>query len=457
MLEKNIMRNQRQYSLRKGDTEPALPSRGESSNDEIWNITRVGNPLKRHPKSVKKHGLDKPKELGRGATCAILTDVAGLRHVLENALVYYALIHEYHSLDSQYQNIKQTNTLIKQLMKEICSSMYRGDCTVDMATCKIHAHHHLAYSIERYGAPMNFEASLGERNLKWWAKLISSTARKCGETTFITQTASRISDQLLLQKLTRIVAHQQQEESMTAGALQLSDQKKADNRELAYTRRACHAVYHFNGQRLELCDLSGKRKEATQVGDYLPVPVRKLLHQAYSTTHITTIEIWKEVRFPNVEHGMPTYARAFHCYDAFGSFFDWVSISTGEAYFPAKLLLLFNVGDEMLAVVWKATSPKRRDEKEETNISAQWPLAMHAKNRLPKLEIVPTSSIDGPIMVHEKWSSTNHNGSNLPQQEDVPRNAIRMTDIFSITESYPRTSWFLNCIDNERWVEWEES
>jgi hypothetical protein len=97
--------------------------------------------------------------------------VAGYRRVLEHALIFHAIVHEFHELDASIQ--KDTGNLeekIRDAMQVVLGGIYRGDNSVDTNTGKIHSHFHLARATREYGSPMGFDANLGERGLQSWTK-----------------------------------------------------------------------------------------------------------------------------------------------------------------------------------------------------------------------------------------------------------------------------------------------
>ena len=141
-----------------------------------------------------------------GETSAILTDVSSLQLVLAKVLAFYGIVHEHHNLEERLQ--KDLDTLfscITKIMADICCSLYCGDQSANFKTCKVHAHSHLARDIREYGSSMNYDASKGERGLKKWAKGVSKKARKCGKLTFLQQTAERVCDILLLDKVKGLI------------------------------------------------------------------------------------------------------------------------------------------------------------------------------------------------------------------------------------------------------------
>ena len=192
-------------------------STGASTNTAVEPITEI------QPRKVKHH-YDKPTVKGSGDTSCILTDVKGFRKVLELALLFYGVVHEFHELDSSFhEDLPSIRKQLDTLMGTIFDRVYRGDNGIDMLTCKCHAHFHLTADIEYYGAPMNYDAGKGERNLKFWAKEISQTARKCGQAVFIEQCSRRVSDHMVLQHLhdTMLAEAEEKKKGPIAAALDL--------------------------------------------------------------------------------------------------------------------------------------------------------------------------------------------------------------------------------------------
>ena len=194
-------------------------------------------------KQLKKHFIDKPKVNGRGETSAILTDVNGWRKVLEQALVFHAIIHEHHNLEPSIQTDRaRFSSKITEAMSGMINGFYRGDNSVDTGTCKVHSHMHLPKDCFEYGSPMNYDAALGERGLKFWAKAPSRTAMKCGETTFITQTSSRVSDHQLLSKAYRKMSDTASFHETSNAAIHPTHKR------WSFTRKNCHMQYDLSAE-----------------------------------------------------------------------------------------------------------------------------------------------------------------------------------------------------------------
>ena len=115
------------------------------------------------------------------------------------SLTFHSFIHYFEEVVEENRvNTVLIESSVKKLVSEFSHIIYRGDDTVDCATCKIHSHLHLSADIENFGHPMNWEAGKGERGLKVWAKMASCTAQKVRLSTFTFQTAQRVGDAAVL-------------------------------------------------------------------------------------------------------------------------------------------------------------------------------------------------------------------------------------------------------------------
>ena len=75
-------------------------------------------------RNLDKHCFDKPTVAGNGNTTATLTDVEGFCDVLEQALIYFSLVHEFHELPSQLQqDLPSLKTKIDQLLVNITNNI----------------------------------------------------------------------------------------------------------------------------------------------------------------------------------------------------------------------------------------------------------------------------------------------------------------------------------------------
>ena len=391
---------------------------------------------------LPKHCFDKPTVSGNGNTTAILTDVDGFRFVLEQSLIYFALIHEFHQLPSSLQqDLPSLKTKIDQLLRNITGRIYRGDNSTDCMTCKIHCHYHITDDIKYYGPPIGYDASTGERNLKWWAKSISKTARKCGQTIFLEQTSRRVSDNRLLIRAKNT--------TFTTGNI---NRKAVINDGIwKFTRKKAHIRYNVL---TEECVIVDYKIPADITPCMLLTPtIRDILRVGHENEDggKPEIEIWKEIMM-TVDNGPNKYVRAFHHFDVHGRFFDWVHVKHGPngGYVPALVLLLYRYHydtDEHKdhALVWKTLPATNNERKHETNISARWRMKL-LDSGLPNIEIVELNDIEECIKVYPHWRCKANR--HLPSTPLPPGSDRSM---FVIDESYDRYGWILNFVDSERW------
>ena len=86
---------------------------------------------------------------------------------------------------------------------------------------------------------MGYDAGTGERNLKRWAKGVSKTARKCGQAMFMEQTASRVTERLVIAKAMFFI------EASNGLRKKSKNQshRKLHNGSWQYTRKDPHLLY----------------------------------------------------------------------------------------------------------------------------------------------------------------------------------------------------------------------
>ena len=404
-------------------------------------LDKIPSPPTTIQKTIKKHLLDKPRQVGLGATSAILTDVKGFREVLELALIFHALVYEFHHLPEHLQtDLDLIKEKLDRLMTCILKRIYRGDTGIDVSTCKCHAHFHLTDDIMYFGAPIGYDAGKGERNLKWWAKRISKTARKCGQAVFLEQTSRRVMDSLILQRAKEMITIKESSKPNTSGV-------SSELSSWQYTRKLPHAIYLLDTGTAKLNEC--KVYKEGDVMKLFPEQVRDVLKDTHGVSG--EIRVWKEVLLTLEDGQGHQRIRAFHDFDAYGSFFDWVHVRLPNgSYLPAKMLLLYEVVSEgnepkHCALVWIASPATDSERRHETNISARWKMKL-LPSGLPNIVSVSTDCIERCILVYPHWKCKD--GYHLPTTALNPGSD---TSMFVIDESYERYSWLLNFLDDDRW------
>ena len=350
-----------------------IDSESDSSNDQHGSNT--GSMQQDVKKFIPKHNLVKPKVLGMGSTAAVLTDVDGLRRLMEKMLGLHSLIHYFEMIPAADRgNVRAIDTYVRDVIKTFSQVVYRGDDSNDCNTGKMHSHLHLARDIEEYGGPMNYETELGERGLKTWAKTMSSTAQKHNMPIFLGQTAVRVADSLLLEKALDLFLSENQKQSeysvdyfQTDGASVCQAGQQHDNEDLEEEIEKDDPVWWVENikVRKEPHYVVIEKKNGFEVTPNGAVSVIPTIGDIFSEEVLNAVACFDAQAIKN---GLKVYKnaqlmvtggtkpiRAFSFYDRFGPFFDWVSVNwkVGQHYrqAPAKLLLIFEDTDQQLCAI----------------------------------------------------------------------------------------------------------
>jgi len=321
---------------------------------------------------IRKHKWDRSKSHVAGSTSAILTDLDGFRKVLMNALAFHSFVHYFEEIpwkkrvDGPY-----LHECVADFIKMYSTVVYRGDDGVDCETPKIHAHLHLAGDIIDFGHPMNWDAGKGERGLKDWAKMVSSTAQQQSLSEFTYQTASRISEYALLSRV----------QQRSCGSRNL---EKPTVNQIIHTqqfRKLPHFwIDTFSGEVTSIDRRNGKQTKFS--------PNRELIHRRVflflkrcERRVTTTVHIWNDGQI-EIDGNMKRI-RASSCFDNRGQFYDWVYIQVDQdderTCYPAKLLLLFEDKDQVMCAIVQGCEWQNNEEKgHNTPLSTRWSLEFSA-------------------------------------------------------------------------------
>jgi hypothetical protein len=323
-------------------------------------------------KYIRKHKWDRSKSHVAGSTSAILTDLDGFRKVLMNALAFHSFVHYFEEIpwkkrvDGPY-----LHECVADFIKMYSAAVYRGDDGVDCETPKIHAHLHLAGDIIDFGHPMNWDAGKGERGLKDWAKMVSSTAQQQSLSEFTYQTASRISEYALLSRV----------QQRSCGSRNL---EKPTVNQIIHTqqfRKLPHFwIDTFSGEVTSIDRRNGKQTKFSAKRELIHRRVFLFLKRCERRV-TTTVHIWNDGQI-EIDGNMKRI-RASSCFDNRGQFYDWVYIQVDQdderTCYPAKLLLLFEDKDQVMCAIVQGCEWQNNEEKgHNTPLSTRWSLEFSA-------------------------------------------------------------------------------
>jgi len=297
--------------------------------------------------------------------------------------------------------------------------LYRGDNTLDMLTCKIHCHHQTCSAIPVYGDPSQYEAGSCERGLKTWAKRASRTAQKNQNVeVFSLQTASRVSDSLLLAKASDIMGantserhhnkkwvniwHKALAETVTTETAHLSGNYFFARSQPHYhfdTKLGCITKDHRTGKIVEGTSVKILDSEFHKQILYAVKKIEEVEGCSTDIQKKTVLNIWTEVR-----DGQGNYLRATPNYAKVGPWYDWVFVhfraNNGEdTFLPAKCILFYLDSKNIPSALVHGVGWKPIENKVRSMIFTEW--QKEYKGGLASLTKVPISSIQQGLYAFE--------------------------------------------------------
>jgi hypothetical protein len=118
--------------------------------------------------------------------------------------------------------IKDVDARIREMLAKLQSQVNRGEGTLGWCISKFHDILHMALDMLLFGASENCDTSKGEHGLKIWAKLPSRTTQLShGAQLFITQLASQLYEQMLINKAFSVLVPMRKKEKKTRNMLEL--------------------------------------------------------------------------------------------------------------------------------------------------------------------------------------------------------------------------------------------
>lgn len=397
----------------------------------------VVGQVKQH---IPKHGLVRAKVKGNGETSAILTDIPGFRRLLTRALSFHSFIHYFEEISPEQRvDIEGIRQSLCEYVKEYCRCVYRGDDSTDCDTCKVHCHLHLDTDIRDYGHPMNWEAGKGERGLKVWAKLASTTAQKQSLTVFTYQTALRVAEASLL---TKVAEASLMTKVMTKTKITPQNIDEESQQDSLRKRKEPHFLLNLRDgtvkkvtKRGRQHDLPNRRINGIEVPD-------KLIHVAVLDSvrryegRAGTLKIWKDVVLRAEEGEMRV--RACTQYDRFGAFFDWVSVQSDvhdpSSCYPAKLLLVYDDQQSVPCAIVHACEWRNEHERlAATALTQRWSLEF-ADGKIVLRKICLSDIVGRLYCIEHTGEKPDSMGLNVPVRDRSRRK-------YTIDVVEPRYAW----------------
>lgn len=353
------------------------------------------------PDCVPKHRRQKPKIKGNGFTGAVLSDTDTFVALAEYLLCYHAWCHNGSDLPREMQeDIDLISFATQMVVQYFDTILYRGDDTVDSATCKLHSQLHTNL-IDYFGDLMQYNTETGERGLKTWAKFVSRTALKHGRDEFTHSTSKRVAERLLFNKAGGQMGRNQEQE-----ALNSPDASEGDKR-----RRIPHFRFDTGegtrpADRLLSFNRDGKEKVPDQTSGSIQPEILKALTVVEREHEQELFDIWCEATLPNGEH-----VRCFPKYRRKDSKYDWVMarFATTDGNppedYPAKVLALYEDKNGMLKALVHATEYKTLNKVEgpygDSRLVKHYRLQFDSRDGEPTLYAVPFEDILYCVMAYE--------------------------------------------------------
>jgi len=438
-------------------------SKNPNKNDEIQtkangDVVLLAGSLKKVPKKDKsarnactfiaKHGREK-KGVTATRTCAVLSDVDTFCQMLEITLLHHAYLHYSETLGvEQRRDLSTLQKGIEHYMELVDKCVYRGDGSLDNATCKFHCHFQTCKVVPIYGDPSQYEAGSCERGLKTWAKKASRTAQKNKDVQiFSCQTASRVADSLLLSKacdmtLSGAFVGKKWINPWHKAIVEMSDK---ENTQFAgnyfFARKKPHYRVDILHDRVIKIDKEGKDipGSATGVADseihsHILYGLQNTEDKPAEGRVNMVLPIWTELR-----DEVGNYVRAMPYYPSIGPWYDWVMVhfihpATGEdTFLPAKCLLFYeDRHGEPSALVHGVDWDPIRDR---TNslLFTEW--QREYNTGLPSLTKVPLTAIQRAVLAFETnpYGDAPLNPHRLRRPDDIRKERVVVV--------HPRSTW----------------
>jgi hypothetical protein len=344
-----------------------------------------------------KHFKKKANKKGEGSSAAVLSSkMETLNIFLEYVLCFHAF-RKYSStlplfLQCHYANIKAGNRFVIEYFQKL---IYRGNASVDSRFPKIHAQCRISMNTELLNTVMNFSCETGERLLKTEAKGISRTAQQRGNTTFLTQTMSRLQDRSVLDSFAMYL---EEKDDNKGKPLETLPQDR-------FARICPHFIYDVQSSQIVSVDRKNEWAQPNKKSGFVEREVLDALKKHEGETN--RFEIYNEVvlRDQSRIRASPNYANSGPWYDYANVSWERTNDTIVETYLlPARCLCFFSKVDlgtghrEIMALVHSVDqfSTGRITGRTDTLITRHYLLEYDSKG-VPVTHVVPVASIDSAI------------------------------------------------------------
>jgi hypothetical protein len=420
--------------------------RKKQDRSSLWQVKKgVMTYIVKRRDTIVKHKIKKEKISGTGATATILTDVFKFLPFLEHALSFHAFVKyggERLPLHLR-SNVNGTEAAIRELVRLFDQYIYRGDDTLDSKTPKMHAHLHMGANIPEYGWFMQYDAGMGERGLKDWAKKISKTAQKRGNAIFLHQTCARIYDAQVLAKAIRVAKlHFLPPPSVESHGEEM-EEDISSNESSTEGARTGHEVPRTVMKRknphFRICNATGEVTSLNRKGRAIKNSLRMLDPLIVTTLRKKVahdqedIEVWTEVEATTAEGEKIRY-RADPCYDDKGYWYDWVMTRFNDMFgevgtaIPCKLLCFYKSfdGTDMALAHCCGWEANQGDGIDDSNLIQHWKLEYTSTGK-PIIMGIELSAIDEGTLVIENKRTHNGIPKQLNRKEVDEQTVLRVT------------------------------
>jgi hypothetical protein len=321
---------------------------------------------------VAKHSID----------CESVDELIEIIHLLLSFHAFY----KYGSSLFGDTGILSVDKMIRVMLSKLQSKVNRGEGTLGWCISKFHDVLHMALDMQLFGSSENCDTSKGEHGLKIWAKLPSRTTQLShGANTFIEQLASRLYEQMLINKAHTVLVPTKRKEKKQRNMLELPT--------FAIRRRE-GISYRVNGS------LKKHRKQNieldSRIVDWFCGHQNKVVVRAGVVVYAQLfLEEYNNLTF-----------RATPDYLGTGPWYDWVLVSFIDSneqslHYPFKILGFVDKDDHSGPICFgQMCSMQSQKEKQDSSLGLfeHWHLEQRTSSDDPVFRFVEIDSIINPCL-----------------------------------------------------------